>query len=256
VKITLLPSAVSSGDASRASFLSTYLIDDVVAIDAGGLGLVGDLSAQCRIRDIFLTHSHIDHIASLPIFLETVFQSSERCVTLHASASTLESLRKDIFNGRIWPDFISMSENGMPFVNVELLEPGRHVEVGGLRLTPIAVDHVVPTLGFLVKADGVTVAIPSDTGPTRPFWHEANAVEDLKGVFLEASFPNELTSLAHLTKHLTPNMFAAEIRKLSRTVPSIAVHIKPRHYHTVVAELNSLELPDVQVGTAGGTYVF
>ena len=232
------------------------MIDDVVAIDAGGLGLLGDLSAQFRIQDIFLTHSHMDHIASLPIFLETVFQSSDRCVTLHAGAATLESLRRDVFNDRVWPDFIGMSEKGLPFVKVEVLEPGRPVEVAGLRLTPIAVDHVVPTLGFLVEAPGVTVAIPSDTGPTEEFWRVAGAAANLKAVFLEASFPDAMSDLAVISKHLTPAMFAAEARKLARHVPFIAVHIKPRFYDTVVAELSALESSRVQVGRPGETYVF
>jgi len=39
-------------------------------------------------------------------------------------------------------------------------------------------------------------------------------------------------------------------------VPFIAVHIKPRFYDTVVAELNALEFPEVQVGIPGGIYVF
>ena len=167
-----------------------------------------------------------------------------------------ESLRNDIFNGRAWPDFISMSENGMPFVSVELLEPGHQVEVGNLRLTPIAVDHVVPTLGFLVNAAGVTVAIPSDTGPTELFWRAAAAEANLKAVFLEVSFPDDMASLAHLSKHLTPSTFAGEIRKLSRTVSFIAVHIKPRFYDKVVAELIALGLPNVRVGNPGETYVF
>jgi len=256
VKITLVPSSVSLGDGSRGYFLSSYVIDDVVAIDAGGLGLMGNLSAQFDIRDIFLTHSHLDHVASLPIFLETVFQSSDRHVTLHAGASTVESLRRDLFNNRLWPDFIGMSERGIPFVKVEVIEPGRPVELAGLRLTPIAVDHVVPTLGFLVEARGVTVAIPSDTGPTEEFWHAAGAAANLKAVFLEASFPDAMSDMAVLSKHLTPAMFAGEARKLTRPVPFIAVHIKPRFYDQVVAELNALELADVQIGKPGATYEF
>ncbi len=256
VKITLVPSAVSAGGGARGCFLSSYVIDDVVAIDAGGLGLVGDLSAQSRVRDVFITHSHIDHIASLPIFLETVFQSSDRCVTLHAGAATLESLRRDVFNDRIWPDFIAMSTEGSPFVEVDVLEPGRPVEVTGLRLTPIAVDHVVPTFGFLVEAPGVAVAIPSDTGPTELFWRAVGEAADLKAVFLEASFPEAMSDLAVTSRHLTPSMFAAEARKLSRHVPFIAVHIKPRYYDAVVAELKTLAFPDVLVGRPGETYVF
>ncbi len=115
---------------------------------------------------------------------------------------------------------------------------------------------MISTLGFLVKSAEVTVAIPSDTGPTEQFWHAANAAADLKGVFLEASFPDELVGLAQLTKHLTPRMFAGELRKLSRVVPTFAVHIKPRFYDTVVAELNALGLSEFQVGIPGETYDF
>ena len=155
MKITLIPSAVSAGDGTRGFFLSSYLIDGAVAIDAGGLGCLGDISAQSRIQHIFITHTHIDHNASLPILLENVFRSSDQCVTIHAGEATLDSLQHDVFNDRIWPDFIKMSKHGLPFLKVETIEARRPVEVCGLRLTPIPVDHVVPTFGFLVEAPGV-----------------------------------------------------------------------------------------------------
>jgi ribonuclease BN (tRNA processing enzyme) len=256
VKITLIPSAVSEGDGARGYFLSSYLIDGTVAIDAGGLGCLGDLSAQSRIEDIFITHTHIDHIATLPILLENVFDASGPCVKVHASQEALDSLRRDVFNDRIWPDFIQMSEKGHPFVKVELLEAWRPVEVSGLRLTPIPVDHVVPTFGFLVEAPGVTVAIPSDTGPTEEFWRAAAAAPDLKAVFLEASFPDAMHELAKVSKHLTPSMFAVEARKLARSATFIAVHIKPRFYDRVVAELAMLDLGEFRIGQPGTTYEF
>jgi ribonuclease BN (tRNA processing enzyme) len=256
VKITLVPSAVSAGGGASAFFLSSYLIDDVVAIDAGGLGLLGDVAVQARVQHVLLTHSHMDHIASLPIFLDSVFQSADRCVTVHAGAATLDSLRRDVFNDRVWPDFIGMSEKGLPFVRVETLQPGRPVQVAHLRLTPITVDHVVPTLGFLVEAPGVSVAIPSDTGPTEEFWRAAAAAPDLKAVFLEASFPNAMSDLARTSRHLTPAMFASEARKLPRPIPLVAVHIKPQCHEAVVAELGSLELPMLQVGKPGTIYEF
>jgi ribonuclease BN (tRNA processing enzyme) len=256
VRITLVPSALSSEDGSRGFFLTSYVIDDVVAIDAGGLGLLGDLNAQFRVQDIFLSHSHMDHIASLPIFLETVYQTSGRCVTLHASKATLDCLRGDVFNDRLWPDFIGMSQAGLSFVRVDVLHPGQSVEVAGLRVTPVEVDHVVPTLGFLIDAPEVTVAIASDTGPTEAFWQAAREAEHLKAVFLEASFPDAMKDLALVSKHLTSSMFAAEVRKLRRQVPFIAVHIKPRSYDQVVAELRSLGLPDLLIGQPGLTYEF
>jgi ribonuclease BN (tRNA processing enzyme) len=256
VKVTLVPSAVSPGDGARGFYMSSYVIDGVVAIDAGGSGFLGDLSAQFEIQHVFLTHSHMDHIASLPIFLENVFRYGDRCVTVHASAETLESLRRHVFNDQLWPDFIGLSENGVPFVKIAVLEPRRPVEVCGLRLTPIPVDHVVPTLGFLVEAPGVAVAIPSDTGPTEEFWHAAAAAPNLKAVFLEASFPEAMKDLAVISKHLTPAMFAAEARKLGRPVPFIAVHIKPRFYDQVVAELVELDAPWLYIGKPGKAYEF
>jgi ribonuclease BN (tRNA processing enzyme) len=256
VRITLVPSAVSGGDGCRGFFVTSYIIDDVVAVDAGGLGLLGDLNAQARVQDVFLSHSHMDHIASLPLFLETVYQASGRCVTLHASEATLDCLRRDVFNNRLWPDFIGMSEEGLPFVRVEVLQPGHEVEVAGLRVTPIEVDHVVPTLGFLIDAPGVTVAISSDTGPTEAFWQAARTAEHLKAVFLEVSFPDAMNDLAVVSKHLTPSMFFGEARKLRRQVPFIAVHIKPRFYDQVVAELRSLSLPELLIGQPGLIYEF
>jgi ribonuclease BN (tRNA processing enzyme) len=256
MKITLIPSAVSAGVGSRGSFVTSYVIDDVIAIDAGGLGFLGDLAAQRRIEHVFLSHSHLDHIASLPMFLETVYQSSPRCVTVYASAETLACLRRDVFNDRVWPDFFAISENGPPFLKFEFLEERRPVEVAGLRLTPILVDHIVPTFGFVVEAPGVAVAIPSDTGPTACFWAIAQATANLKAVFLDASFPNSMEELALASKHLTPKLFAAEAKKLARVVPFFAVHIKPRYYETVVAELCALRLEHVKVGSPGETYVF
>ena len=154
MKVSLVPSAISMRDDHPSFFLSTYLIDEFVAIDAGGIGFLDDLREQQRVEHIFITHSHMDHIASLPIFLDNVFGSSEKCVTVHAGEATLASLRRDVFNDRVWPDFISMSKKGMPFVEIKLLEAGRVVEVGDLRVTPVPVDHIVPTFGFLVEGHG------------------------------------------------------------------------------------------------------
>ncbi len=256
VKITLVPSAVTEGQDTRGFFLSSYLVNDSIAIDAGGLGFLGDVGVQARVRHVFLTHAHMDHIASLPVFLETVFQSGDHTVTLHAEATTLEILRRDVFNDRVWPDFIGMSEKGLPFVRTSIVEPHRAVDVDGLRLLPVPVDHVIPTLGFLISRPGATVAIPSDTGPTEEFWREAARAPDLKAVFLEASFPDAMEGLARISKHLTPSMFATEARKLPSSVPFYAVHIKPRFAARVIAELTGLGMPNIRIGRPGEAYDF
>ena len=66
MRVELLPSSLPPSD---LQFLVSFLVNDAVAIDAGPLGLLADLDRQRRVRHVFLTHEHIDHLATLPIFL-------------------------------------------------------------------------------------------------------------------------------------------------------------------------------------------
>ena len=118
------------------------------------------------------------------------------------------------------------------------------------------VNHVVPTFGFVIEDAAAAVAIPSDTGPTDQIWQVANRAPQLKAVFLEATFPNRMASLADLAKHLTPTLFAAEVRKLTQPAKIIAVHIKPRFYDEVVDELRVLNLPNMEVAQYDRPYAF
>jgi cAMP phosphodiesterase len=254
VKVTLVPSAIG-GDAQN-QYLSCYVVNDAVAIDAGSIGFFHSPREQEPIRDIFLTHTHLDHIASLPMFLENVFDERGDGVTLHASAPVLDALQRDLFNDRIWPDFIAMSEPGQRFLRLSMLEPNKPVQVAGLRVTPVPVNHVVPTMGFLIEDATSAVVIATDTRPTEEIWQRANLAPHLKAVFLDAAFPNELTWLADASGHLTPALFALEARKLARSVPMIAVHLKARYYAQVTRELLALGMPNLQVGQYGQTYEF
>ena len=255
VKVTLLPSSVTPG-AEVHQFLTTFLIDDVIAIDAGSLGLLGSTEAQARVRHVFLTHTHIDHIASLPIFVENVFEVGVECPTIYGSEAVLDCLRRDLFNDRVWPDFVAMSTLDSPFLKLQTLEPGRTVEVEGLRITPISVDHIVPTVGMVVEGPTCSIVIAGDTGPTDRLWEAGNAASNLSGVFLEAAFPNELGWLADAAMHLTPALFAGEIAKIQPGVPIYAVHIKPRFLDRVKHELDALGLPMVRICRPGESYEF
>jgi ribonuclease BN (tRNA processing enzyme) len=256
VKITLVPSAVGGHGQALLQYLTSYLINDTVAIDAGSLGVFKTPADQARIRHVLLSHTHIDHIGSLPVLVENAYEGKRDCMTIHGSEAVLDCLRRDVFNDRVWPDFISMSSREAPFLRLATLEAGRPLELEGLRITPVAVNHVVPTLGFIVEDQAAGVVISSDTGPTDELWRRANAVANLKAVFLEATFPESMAQLATVAKHLTPSMFAGEVRKLKRPVPVIAVHIKARFYDQMVDELQALGLPNLEIGRAGKSYTF
>ena len=256
MKITLLPSSAgpSAGD---LQYLTTFLIDDTIAIDAGSLGFVGTPAEQRRIQHVFLSHSHIDHVASLPIFVENAYEGNTDPVTIHGSADVLDSLRRDLFNNRLWPDFIALSVNNPhPFLKVARFDAGQTIEVEGLQVTAVAVDHVVPTSAFLVRDSKSSIAYVTDTGPTEEVWRHINSLPDLKAVFLEATFPNNMAWLAAISKHLTPAQFAVEAAKLTRPARLLAIHLKARFQAQVAAELKALNLPHFELAQFGTAYTF
>jgi ribonuclease BN (tRNA processing enzyme) len=256
VKILLVPSSVTASEQEHVQFLTSLLVNETLAIDAGCLGLHRTPREQARVRHVLISHSHIDHLASLPVFLENVFDGGGAPVTLHGTEAVLDCLRRDLFNDRLWADFVSLSRGETKLLQLALLEPGKTVSLEGLRITPVEVDHVVPTVGFVLEDDGAAVVISSDTAPTEALWEHANRTPNLKAVFLELTFPDALAGLARVSMHLTPATFAREVAKLARPVRVIAVHLKPRYRDEVVRELEALGLAGVEIGRSGRPYEF
>jgi ribonuclease BN (tRNA processing enzyme) len=255
VRVTLVPSSIpKEGGHEPGQYLISYLINDTLAVDAGSLGVYGTPHEQTNVRHVLISHTHIDHTASLPIFVENAYEAKVDCVTVHGSADVLEGLQLDLFNGRTWPDFVALSGVLPPFLKLERLDAYRPVELEGLSIMPVPVDHVVPTFGFVISDKKSTVVIASDTGPTDDLWRVANESPNLAAVFLEAAFPNEMADLAAAAKHLTPARFGAEVAKLTRPVRVIAVHLKARYRDQIVAELAALGLPNVELGRYGKAY--
>jgi len=257
VKIILVPSTVMGCGPHHYQFTSSAVINDTLAVDAGCLGFYGSAQDQARIRHVLITHTHIDHIASLPIFIENAYQGKPDCVTVHGSADVLDSCQRDLFNDRIWPDFIALSKgNERPFIKLSQFEPGQTIELEGLKITCALLNHVVPTSGYLIEDEHSAVAFVSDTGPTDEIWRIANACPKLKAVFLEGCFPNEMRWLADVSKHLTPNMVGEELRKLTRPARILMVHIKARFQKQIIDELKQLDNSSIEIARFAVPYTF
>ena len=234
--------------------LTGFVIDGRLAIDAGPLGSVGTLDEQAAISDVLLTHAHIDHVAGLPIFLDNVYQPCPGCPTVYGLPDTLASVQSDIFNGRLMPDFIGMSKRMEPFLSVHAVTPDRPFAVGKYTVTPIPLKHTIPTVGYLIDDKSSAVAILTDTGPVPEVLTALAHWPRLRAVFLECSFPNAMGELAGITGHLTTGQFLAAAKRLPAGVRVYAVHVKPRYWREVTAELRAGGLPNVAVGD-GGTVV-
>lgn len=233
--------------------LTGFVIDDTLAVDAGPLGHALSVDEQAEIDAVLLTHSHIDHVAGLPVFLDNVYRLRPTCPNVYANSATLESLQTDLFNGRLMPDFIALSRTMPPFLCTEEVPHGQF-RVGRYSVLPLKLDHTVPTTGYLIDDGESAVAILTDTGPVPDVFAPLARWPRLNAVFLECSYPQRLTDLAAVTKHLTTAQFADAARAFPPEVEVYATHIKPRYWDEIVAELRTCGLPNMRVGEPGGEY--
>lgn len=257
MRVELLPSSFAAAPgAGMPQFLSSYLVGDSIVIDAGSIGLQADLDRQRRIRHVFLSHGHLDHVASLPILIENVFAPGRPCVEVLAETAVIEQVRRDLFNGDVWPDFFALSGPDGEFVRATPIAPLETVERAGCRVTAVPVSHSCPTLGYVVDDGSACVAFAADTGPTDLLWRHLAERDRLRAVFLECSFPESLAGLAAACGHLSPSTFARERSRLSSDVRTIVVHRKAVHAERIAAELAGHRLPNVELVEPGLAYDF
>ena len=251
MKVRILP---SSADQTDLQHLITLLVDGHLAIDAGCLGLWGSPADQAGVTGVVLTHSHADHVCSLPMFVMNVADHAGRGVTVHAPRETIEVLRHDVFNGRIWPDFTAVRIDDRPLLEFRRIEPGQPMRIDGLTVTAIPVNHPVPTVAYLVDDGTAAVLAAADMAPTPALWEAARANPRLRAVFLDVAFPDEEGRMAERSGHLTPRLAHAEVARLPGDVARIAVHLKPAFRRRIVEQLTGDGPSGIAVGRIGHTY--
>jgi ribonuclease BN (tRNA processing enzyme) len=255
MRVTLLPSSFGP-DHHGPQFLSSYLVGDKVVIDGGSIGLQADLELQRRVRHVFLTHAHLDHVASLPFLIENTSTPGRECVEILGSATVLAELRQDLFNGQAWPDFFALSGQQDWFVTATPILPLVAVQRAGLDVTPVPVQHGTSTMAMVVDDGTACVAFAADTGPTDMLWDHLAKRKNLRAVFLECSFPRSLAALATRCGHHAPDTFAAEVARIATGVRVIVVHRKAAYAEVIAAELAAMNLPGVTCAEPGMPYEF
>lgn len=258
MKTQLLPSNIDSeGRATPEQHLTCFVIDDCVAVDAGSIAIALTADQRQNVHDIIITHSHMDHIATLPIFVDDLYATLKEPIRIHATQEIIDVLEQDVFNWNVYPRFSRLRNDYGPVMEYVPVCIREEFTVAHLRVTAIPVDHTVPTVGLIVSDEKATVAFSSDTGETQEFWDVINRVPRLDALMVESSFPNSMAHLAADARHLTPATLAKELRKLAHNdLDILAVHLKPAYRNTVVEELHALGMPNLRVMEPGRTYVW
>jgi len=256
VRIQLLPSTFDDqGNASLEQRLTCFLIDDRVAVDAGSLAIALTNEQRRHVRDIVITHPHMDHIASLPIFIDDLYPTLREPIRVHATQEVIDLLERDVFNWNVYPRFSELQNDYGPvlkYIPIPLYTP---VQIAHLNVVAIPVNHIVPTIGLIVSDDVRSVAFSSDTAETEGFWTTLNKTEKLDALLIEASFPDEMAKLAEVSRHFTPASLGRELKKLKHNgMDILAVHLKPSYRQTIITELERLAIPGLKVMEPGRTY--
>ncbi len=226
-----------SGGIGAKARTTSFLIDHDVLLDAG-TG-VEDLSVSelAAIDHVFLTHSHLDHIAALPLLVDSVGGLRSRPLVVHALPETIHALKTHIFNWVIWPDFTEIPRYDQPWMVFEPLSIGATVSLGERSICSLPASHTVPALAFHVHTPRASLVFSGDTGPNDEFWRQVNAVQNLRYLIIETAFGNRDQDLAVTAKHLFPIQLAQELAKLQREAQVLITHLKPSDRAVIEREI-------------------
>jgi ribonuclease BN (tRNA processing enzyme) len=216
---------------------TSFLLDRDVLIDAGtGVGELS-LAEIVAIDHVFVTHSHLDHIAFIPFMVDSVGALRDRPLTVYASGETLDILRQHIFNWKIWPDFSEIPGVRRPYMRYQKLELGETVVLNGRRITPVPANHVVPAVGYHLDSGKASLVFSGDTTTNDALWEVVNKIENLRYLIIETAFSNSEKELAVLAKHLCPSLLADELAKFKRDAELYITHLKPGELELTMREI-------------------
>lgn len=218
-----------------------FLIDQDILLDAG-TG-VGDLSIEqlLKIDHIFITHSHLDHVTSIPFLADTVLGFREAPIYVYATAETWKILKDHLFNWKIWPDFTVIPTEEHPLLIWKEIRVGETVTLGERKFTPVPANHVVPAIGYHLEGANSSMVFTGDTTTCDALWPHVNAIKNLKYLIIETAFSSEEIELARVSKHLCPSMLLEELGKMTHSpLPRIYItHLKPGEGEVIMREIDS-----------------
>lgn len=264
MRVRLLPCSLqrSAPDSTEppAQPLTTFMVHGdrgagPLAIDAGSLGLVGDTDHMAAVREVLLTHAHIDHVATLPMWLEAVVGEGRVPARVHAPGPTVEALRTHLFNDVLFPDFEAIEDDrGRRLLELVEIPVDRPFALAGFTVRAFPTVHPVPTYGYLVDDGKTSVAFGADSARNPALWETVLTSSNVRAVVLETSFPDPLTELAEGSGHLTPATLREELDAAPEDVAVYVTHLKPSYRGPIARALEALEDERLRVLPPGAEF--
>jgi len=212
---------------SEGTKLVSLLVDDVLAIDAGGLTSALSFERQQKLEAILLTHQHYDHIRDVPAIAMSLYLRS-RTVNICSTQVVYDALLSHLMNGELYPNFLERPEAN-PTLTFTIMEPYKPERIGGYSILAVPVKHQVPTVGYQITSpDGKIVFCTGDTGPgLADCWRQVSP----QLLVIDVTAPNRLEEFGRSSGHLTPRLLQRELvdfREIRGYLPQVVlVHMNP-----------------------------
>ena len=212
---------------SQSSKFISLLIDDTLAIDAGGLTSSLSFEAQRKLRAILLTHQHYDHIRDVPAIAMSLYLQGNT-ITIYSTQPVYDAVSSHLLDGKLYPKFLEQPQQE-PTIKFTIIEPYKLESIAGYSILAVPVNHSVPTVGYQITSpDGKIVFFTGDTGPGLTACWQCVSPQLL---IAEVTAPNRYEEFAKESGHLTPSLLEQELvsfRELKGYLPQVAlVHMNP-----------------------------
>lgn len=236
--------------------LSSFLVDNRILLDAGNILSALDENERLNIKNILVSHAHLDHIQDIPFFAESLLIAGKKLqITVTSIPQVTQALKDNIFNDVVWPDYTKIPAPEKPTIRFENVDAGKSFHIDDYKITAYKVNHTVPAVGYLIEdGAGKRLLYAGDTGPCTSIWNSLNN-KRIHGLIIEVSFPDKEMELAIKTRHLTPALLMSELRKMEHLPDNIFItHCKPQFKKEVEEELKNLDIRNVRMLSCGARF--
>ena len=227
-----------SGAIAQGCRTTSFLLDHDVLVDAG-TG-VGDLTLDelSGIDHVLLTHSHLDHIAALPLMVDATAARRSAPLQVYALQATIDALKAHIFNNTIWPDFSKIPTPAAPYIRFHPVAPGQTLQLAGKQVEVLPAVHTVPAVGYAVAMGNGYWVFTGDTAHNPALWARINQL-DVALLIIETAFSDHECDLAKRSAHLAPHALAGELDFIEqgKNYPIYITHTKPAETELIMAEI-------------------
>jgi cAMP phosphodiesterase len=191
---------------------------------------------------VLLTHSHLDHVAALPLMIDSIASTLTAPIQVHALPGTIAALKSHLFNNVIWPDFGRIPTPEAPFVAFNEIHVGQVLALNGKRIEVLPAVHTVPAVGYAITSGKGCWVFTGDTERNPAFWRRINQM-NVAALVIETAFSNREKDLAKRALHLAPSSLAEELDLIdkSRHFPIFITHTKPAETEMIMAEIQKFD---------------